>query len=53
MVLLLSGRTKLHRRVSLEKPPEVLAERARDILRKAGYPEAPADSASGFQIQQR
>jgi len=38
----------LFRRMPLEKPPDVLAERAREILTKAGYTDAPADSASGF-----
>ena len=42
------GQAPLFRRVPLEKPPEVLAERAREILKKAGYTDAPADSASGF-----
>jgi hypothetical protein len=38
----------LFRRMPLEKPPEVLVERAREILKNAGYPEAPVDSAFGF-----
>ena len=38
----------LYRRVPLETPPEVLAERARDILRSAGYSEPPVDTAMGF-----
>lgn len=46
--ILLSGQAKLYRRVPLEKPPEALAERAREILRSAGYAEAPVDSAAGF-----
>ena len=46
--ILLSAQTTLYRRVPLEKPPEVLAERARDILRSAGYSEPPVDTAMGF-----
>ncbi|HEV3254107.1 MAG TPA: serine/threonine-protein kinase [Candidatus Acidoferrales bacterium] len=46
--ILLSAQAKLYRRVPLEKPPEALAERARDILQSAGYSEAPADTAMGF-----
>ena len=47
-VILLGAQTKLFRRVPLEKPPEALAERARDILQSAGYSEPPADTAMGF-----
>ncbi len=46
--VLLSGQSKLYRRVPLEKPPEALTERAKEILRSAGYAEAPVDSAVGF-----
>src|SRR3984893_8562139 len=46
--ILLSEHTKIYRRVPLEKPPEALAERARDILRSAGYSEPPMDMANGF-----
>jgi len=44
----LGRQAQLFRRVQLEKPPEVLAERAREILSKAGYTAAPTDTASGF-----
>ncbi len=47
-VILLGGQTMLYRRVPLEKPPEALAERARDILRSVGYSEPPVDTAMGF-----
>ena len=43
--ILLSAQTMLYRRVPLEKPPEALAERARDILQSVGYSEPPADTA--------
>jgi len=47
-VILLSAQAKLYRRVPLEKPPEALAERARDILQSFGYSEPPVDTAMGF-----
>jgi len=46
--ILLSAQTKLYRRVPLETPPEVLAQRARDILQSVGYSEPSADTAMGF-----
>jgi len=42
-------RTGLHGKVPLEKPPEALAERAKEILRKLGYTEKPVDSAYDFR----
>jgi serine/threonine-protein kinase len=47
-VILLNTQTKLYRRVPLDKTPEVLAERARNILQSAGYSEPPTDTAMGF-----
>ncbi len=47
-VILISGRSMLYRRVPFEKPPEALAERARDIVQSAGYSETPVDTAIGF-----
>jgi serine/threonine-protein kinase len=35
-------------RVGAGKAPAVLVDRAREIIRQAGYPDAPADSAFGF-----
>jgi serine/threonine-protein kinase len=46
--ILLGAQAKLYRRVPLEKPPEALAERAREILRSVGYSEQPVDTAMGF-----
>lgn len=46
--VLLSAQTMLYRRVPLEKPPEELATRARDILHSVGYSEPPVDTAMGF-----
>jgi len=51
--VLLGRQALLFQRVPVDKPPEVLAERAREILRDAGYPEPPADSAFGFQAAER
>jgi hypothetical protein len=47
-VVLLSEKTQLHRRVPLEKSPEALQERARNILTKFGYSNAPVDSIYGL-----
>ena len=47
-VILLSAQTALYRRVPLEKPPDALAERARNILQSVGYSEPPVDTAIGF-----
>ncbi len=46
--ILLSAQSMLYRRVPLEKPPEALAESAREILRSVGYTEPPLDTAMGF-----
>ncbi len=43
-----AGRTQLARLVPLPKSPEVLRERAREIVRDLGYVEPPVDSVSGF-----
>ena len=48
--ILMSAQTQLYRRVPLEKPPEALAERARETLKSAGYSATPADTAiAGFE----
>jgi serine/threonine protein kinase len=48
VVLLLSEKTQLHRRVPLEKSPEALQERARTIVNKLGYVEPYVDSTYGL-----
>ncbi len=48
VTVLLNPRTQLWGRVPLERPPEVLAEKAREVLKMAGYSEASADTAFGF-----
>jgi hypothetical protein len=40
----------LWRNAAPEKPPDVLAGDAREMLASLGYPEAPVDRASGFEI---
>jgi serine/threonine-protein kinase len=45
----LSSRTSLLGRVPLDKPPEFLAERAREILSLAGHDAKPADSLFTFE----
>ena len=49
--LFTADRAMLHNRVPLEKPPEVLEERAREIARRAGYTQA-IDSARGFGVNE-
>jgi len=46
--ILLSAQTQLYRRVPLDKPPEELAESARNTLQSLGYSEPPVDTAMGF-----
>jgi serine/threonine-protein kinase len=48
----LSERTDLFLRVKPPKPPAALIERAQEHVRRAGYRDAPVDSASGFQFDQ-
>jgi serine/threonine-protein kinase len=45
----LTPRTSLLGMVPLDKPPEALAERAREILAQAGHNEKPADSLFMFE----
>ncbi|HEX4826269.1 MAG TPA: serine/threonine-protein kinase [Candidatus Polarisedimenticolaceae bacterium] len=51
-MILLSSRTSLVGLTPLEKPPEVLRERAREILKTAGHDAMPADSLFMFQENQ-
>lgn len=45
---IVAGEVTLLGRVPLPKPPEILADRGRDVVTRLGYPEAPADRAYGF-----
>jgi serine/threonine-protein kinase len=50
-VLLLVGisdRVKLTQLVSLSKSPEILAEKAREVIQRLGYTDPPRDSTYGF-----
>jgi serine/threonine-protein kinase len=49
-LLLLSGKVMMHRNVPLEKSPEILAERAREIVKKLGYTDAPTDTDYRFSV---
>ena len=46
----MNDRVGLVQRARLEKPPDALAERARQILEKTGYADAAADRAFGFFV---
>jgi serine/threonine-protein kinase len=48
-----SETVSLLRIVSPRKPPEVLSERAGAVARRLGYPETPADTAHGFNVDWR
>jgi serine/threonine-protein kinase len=47
--LSLTPRSQMLNQLPLEYPPEVLAEKAREIVRAAGYAERAADSTFGFR----
>src|SRR4029077_19211668 len=47
-VMAVNRYTNLFEMVPLEKPPDALVDRAKEIVRKLGYPEEPADTARGF-----
>ncbi len=45
-----SGRARLYRTVAMPMTPEVLEQRAKDMLKDFGYVRPPADSATGYDI---
>ncbi len=49
-LLAFSSRVRIHENVPLDKPPEVLAERAREMIRQAGYGSGSAYSEYGFDL---
>jgi Protein kinase domain len=49
-VVTIFDRTLLANRIPLERPPAVLADRAQEIIRRAGYTETAADSANGLVV---
>jgi serine/threonine-protein kinase len=48
LIVLLSGRVMLHRQVPLDKSPEILRERASEVVRRLGYADPPLDSTQGI-----
>ncbi len=49
LFVLLSGKVLLVRQVPMEKPPEVLADRAATIVKNLGYADKPVDTAYGYE----
>jgi serine/threonine-protein kinase len=47
--IFLAPRAQTVARLPLRHPPEVLTEKAREVVRALGYTEDPVDSASGFR----
>ena len=52
-IVFFSGKVKLHEWVPLDKSPEVLAERASQIINKLGYIDAPTHTLYGFSQHSR
>ncbi len=50
LMVFLAARGLLHRAVPLDVSPEVLADRARTLIRHLGYSEQPVDIAFGFGL---
>jgi Protein kinase domain len=50
-LLFMADRFRLHNLAPLDNPPEVLAARARQIVRQLGYTEPYADEAYSFRVQ--
>jgi serine/threonine protein kinase len=48
-VVMLKRQVSLWERVPMPNPPDVMAAKARDILKTIGYPNPPADSAFGYE----
>ena len=48
--VVLGARANVFRQTPFEKPPTILEERARNLIRSFGYAEPPADGAYGFRI---
>lgn len=46
-------RAALFQQIPWDKPPAVLADRAREVLKRLGYPEEPGDRAMGFAHDRR
>jgi hypothetical protein len=50
-ILFMADRYRLHNRVPLDNPPEVLAAHAREIVRQLGYTDRYADEAYSFSLR--
>jgi serine/threonine-protein kinase len=50
MLFLVAKRTTIAGMIPFADSPEVLTARAREMIQKFGYKDAPADSASGFRL---
>jgi serine/threonine-protein kinase len=46
----ISSRTRFYRAISMPKPPDVLTDRAQELLKRFGYTEKPAQTATGFDV---
>lgn len=49
-IVLTSGRLTIINKVPMGKSPEILEERAREIVKKLGYTDAPLDTDGGFSF---
>jgi serine/threonine protein kinase len=49
LVVFLSGKIMMHNVVPLDKSPDVLADRASNIVKSSGYTNVPADTAYGIE----
>jgi Protein kinase domain len=50
-IILLAGKSQLARLVPLQRSPDVLCDRAREIIQTIGYPDPPSDSDFGFDLE--
>jgi hypothetical protein len=50
VLVLGAGKSMMVRRLPFGKPPDALADRAREIVEKLGYIEPPTDRAYGFDV---
>lgn len=48
----LNDHVRLHAFIPLDKPPAVLVDRSREIIKSLGYGRRPADSAYGFEVEE-
>lgn len=53
LLMVLSSRIVMYRNVPLEKSSDVLEDRARSLIKKAGYTNQPMDSVSDFGVDEK